>query len=65
MIPEESKLKEVCISATKMTKVFQDLLASGDQIDKEDILSQFPQESADNEDEANQNEDEEEQEEED
>ena len=44
MIPEELKLKETCISATKMTKVFQDLLASGDQIDKEEIIHQFPEE---------------------
>lgn len=43
MSPEESKLKEACISATKMTKVFQDLLASGDQLDKEEILNQFPE----------------------
>lgn len=43
MSPEESKLKEACISATKMTKVFQDLLASGDQLDKEEILHQFPE----------------------
>lgn len=34
MPTEESKLKDICVTATRMTKVFQDLLASGDPVDK-------------------------------
>jgi len=32
MPSEEAKLKEVCVTATKMTKVFKDLLASGEEV---------------------------------
>ena len=37
---EEQKVKENCKNATILTKAFKDLLASGDQIDEED-LQQF------------------------
>lgn len=30
---DENKVKQTCINATKLTKVFQDLLASGEEAD--------------------------------
>lgn len=35
MATDENKIKEFCVVATKMTKIFQELIASGDDADIE------------------------------
>ena len=46
---DEGRVKENSMQATKLTSVFKDLLASGEEVDKEDTLEAFeiPEEKVD------------------